>query len=367
MGHTVPCPGSLQVQAPLPDEETEDAKEGNAVHWVSDSCLKGIRSDWKGAYPHTYIGAEAPNGIIITGEMAEGANLYVGYAMKLIQKVGGLNSFVSESRLAMSGVHPDLWGDADLDLLDGREKTAYILDLKYGFKAINIFEHWQTICYHIGQAHKYGPEVLKFVTAIVQPRAFHPLGPIRTISYNLEELSAYAVKIKAAIVEALSSGPRLITGEHCYQCKGLYLCPAKRESAAASVDIIRGISIQNPTSEQLGQELTVLNNAEREVKQRKGALMSQAEARIHNGEFIPGWEMGIGRSGNRVWTLPPEQVQALGKSEGVNLLEDKPCSPAVAEKRGLSRTMTASFTKSSAGKQKLMPVDENLYTEAFKK
>ena len=70
----------------------------------------------------------------------------------------------------------------DFYLYDQAEKTLYVTDLKYGYEIVEPFENWQALAYAAGVAALPGMVPDKVVITIVQPRAPHRRGPIRTWS-----------------------------------------------------------------------------------------------------------------------------------------------------------------------------------------
>ena len=70
MGVIRHCPGSLTMSMGIPEPERDEDKEGTAVHEVGAHMLKGGMVSASG-----YIGKTVSNGVVITDEMAQRAEL----------------------------------------------------------------------------------------------------------------------------------------------------------------------------------------------------------------------------------------------------------------------------------------------------
>src|SRR5690606_12070263 len=66
---------------------------------------------------------------------------------------------------------------------------------------------------------------------IVQPRAYHPDGSIRSETMPVEELLAFSVELMDAARETLKPDAALQVGDHCRFCKAKPICPAYRAEA----------------------------------------------------------------------------------------------------------------------------------------
>lgn len=69
----VACPGSRKLEAMFPQEETIESREGDAAHWAAAQMLAGVAVS---------IGMAASNGVLLTDEMIEGAEMYAEHILK---------------------------------------------------------------------------------------------------------------------------------------------------------------------------------------------------------------------------------------------------------------------------------------------
>src|SRR3546814_2922085 len=130
-GRWVNCPASPRIEAPFPDVESEDAKEGTAAHWVAAQVLGGHMQ------LEELTDRAAPNGVIVTGEMVEHVESYIA-------AVGTPAVVEQELPTAIPGVET---GTPDARRVVG--PNGYIWDLKYGYGIVEVRDWWQ----EIGRAH----------------------------------------------------------------------------------------------------------------------------------------------------------------------------------------------------------------------
>jgi hypothetical protein len=127
-----------------------------------------------------------------------------------------------------------LTGTADLIFVDAEDIT--VADLKYGRGVVEAVDNTQMICYLIGAVYKYGRRK-SYRLAILQPRAWHKDGVIRTWSLSDKTLREWEDKVKVAIAGSYDSKSLAIAGDWCqHYCKALGRCKA---AARKSLDLFR--------------------------------------------------------------------------------------------------------------------------------
>ena len=66
---------TMTLQHGLPDKP-EDTADGTAAHWVCSETLLSFKDNSESVrLPHSFVGEIAPNGVVITEEMADGAQM----------------------------------------------------------------------------------------------------------------------------------------------------------------------------------------------------------------------------------------------------------------------------------------------------
>lgn len=340
-------------------ERNQDAKEGDTAHEVAAKTLRRTGA--------LIEGATASNGVIVTDEMIDAADMFV-------QEVGKIScsQIYVEDRVDNSFVHPDNWGTPDVWGLNnlGSNWYLHILDFKFGHKFVDAFENWQCLDYAGGVLSR--PEFRNldwakgFITiTIVQPRNFHPEGPVRKWTIPAIKLNTYLQIIRDMATEALGPNPRTIPGPECRDCRGRHQCVALHMTTGAIVDFVGNSNPVNLPASAVGIELRALHRAEALLTARISGLEEQAKASIKRGERVNFYslEQGFGRE---KWKMDAATVIATGAALGINL--GKPpeaITPAQARKAGISEDITAAMAGRDKGELKLIPQDAEKARKVF--
>ena len=315
------CAGSYELVRHYPEEEEgQAAKEGTAAHWVAERLL----TDGE-AVP---VGTIAPNGIAVTEEMTEGAELYVRTVRRLVP-IGGM----VEQRIN-TGLHPDCWGTPDFASIDA-DYVIHIVDYKFGHRFVDEFENWQLIAYAWGvvsTTHPSADEDTDVSLTLVQPRCYDRRGPVRTWRLTVGELREYAKRARAHLA-AVSQGElrECVTGSHCYECPARRGCSALQQAGYLACDIVGQPEPLDLPPDALGLELAYLQRAADLLKQRIAGLEEQATATLQAGTAVPGWHLQRGQGRER-WK-PGIDVDSLGKLYGIELTKTEPITPTQARKK----------------------------------
>lgn len=343
----VKCPGSVPLSAQFPDTDGEEAKEGDAAHWLASEWLR------KGVMPPDIV---APNGVVIDEEMREHV---AGYVAFIRAEAGGNLTLALEERIEIPAIHPDCFGTPDATWTVPR--VLHIVDFKYGHGYVEAFENWQMLAY----AARDLPEDWVVAIAIYQPRSYHRDGPIRRWRYPAGELETYVASLRSAAHEAMGNNPATVVGPHCKHCPARHVCKALQASALDALETVSDATPAELTPLALSVELKLLRRAEADISARLAGLEAQAMAAIQSGTLVPGWAIEH-TTGREEWTVPAAQIFSLGTIAGVNLAKDpQPITPAQARKAGIDADMVAQFCQRKPGTAKLAPLDVNAARKAF--
>lgn len=354
--------GCWALDRTYPDtSDPEASEEGTAAHEVAFRLARDGHV--------STIGELMPNGVAVTREMIDGAILYQNY----IREVAGpnvLNIHYEESMRIPCLDLTDCGGTPDAWFQKIAERELHVIDYKFGHAPHEPFEHWQLLAYAIGICELPGVRggIQRVTLHIVQPRAYHMGDPCRSWSLSLASLEKYRERIKARIIEANNGVADTNTGAACSTCNARHACTALRVSAARAMDYSY-LSVPDdmpPTA--IGVEMSMIDTALDRLKSRRSGLEAQALAAIRGGKIVPGWAIKHG-SGREKWTVPPDQVRALGELFGADLMNaPEPVTPNQA--RGLltgkvDLTMLAGMTERPKGEPKLVVEDLTVAARVF--
>src|SRR6185295_7623021 len=248
------CPGSLALSLSLPRTariEREAAAWGTACHQIAERCLR------KGLDAATFWGEEETSGrftFTVDDDMANTAQVYVDYCRALARDA---DWFDIEKQFSLENLKPpfDSGGTADFTAYTERIKQLEIVDLKGGKGVVvDVHENGQLRSYAIGGLLAYpGVDVDTVKTTIIQPRAPHTDGIIRSETFHVVELIDWTTDLLKAMAladEALNAleatqGNTVLKDEwrdkylrpgKCQFCPAEGVCPALRNDAQSVID-----------------------------------------------------------------------------------------------------------------------------------
>lgn len=326
----VRCHYAPTIEAAFPSPERPENLEGEAAHWVAAQAVQGF---------HIPVGTLAPNGIAVTQEMVEGAALVVG-------AMGGAMPAI-EQRIDIPLTQN--FGTPDYFAWRSRERLC-IWDYKYGHEYVEVFENWQLIDYAAGiLADVGGIEDQRIVVefCIIQPRSYHRDGPVRYWKVRASDLRPYFNKLERAAELCRAPFPRATPSpEACKNCSGRHACEALQREAYSSAGRSQVGAIVEMSPEALGLEARTLSDAATLLQARLSGLQAEIEAHLQAGRAVPHWKMEQ-TSGRLEWSVPVEQVVAIGDMMGKDLR--KPAAAITPTQSKLPPEILASVTTRKPG------------------
>jgi len=326
------CEGSVQLEARYPEQEEDpSAAEGTAAHHYGAETL--LCRD---------PGTVAPNGVVLTDEMRDGAQMWIEDVLSI---EAGANPLHVEQRVYMPRIHAEAFGTPDTWLYVPERGTLYVWDFKFGHGVVEHFENWQLIAYVCGILDLLGidgrnDEHLWVDMRVVQPRAYHREGRVRSWRVRASDLRGYFNRLHLAAHAAMKPGARTVTGPYCLHCKAAANCETLRKAITHAADWLEGSSPEELDATEAAYELELLEHIATLVKARLQGREADVEARIKRGETVPGWclENTFGR---KAWKEgDDENVLILGDLLELDLRKpEAPITPtqalALAKKKGV--------------------------------
>ena len=195
------------------------AAEGNAAHEASEHTLK------LGLNPSDSVG-QVFNDHVLTPVMAEHITVYTNH-IRSLRALNPIAKSMIEGKVFMSSVAPDIFGTGDHIMIAG--DTLYIDDLKYGFVVVDEEDNAQCAHYAVSalDTFKLWFKIKKVICTIIQPRADHVKGSIRSHEYTIEELMVWRDKFVEGIAAARKPDAPRVAGEHCRYCPVRGTCRAR--------------------------------------------------------------------------------------------------------------------------------------------
>lgn len=359
----VKCTGAPQMWAQFPArEDTSSSMEGTAAHWVVAELCAGRA---------TPVGTLAPNGIAVTQEMREGAEMFCD-AIPPEQFLPG-GSLQVESAVTCPNIHDQCYGTPDARYISAH--CISVLDYKFGHGFVDEFENWQGIAYIAGvlvMHPQFDDQSMFFEFTIVQPRCFDAGGPVRTWRGKVSDLRAQINILRMAARRAMGEdgvdAPALTTGSQCRYCQAVVHCPASQRATSSALAVSQIVTPSPMSPESMSMMLRYVNDAMGTLKAMQGGLVIEAESIIRSGERVPGFDLTAGR-GKTEWNKPIEEVIALGSIFGLDVSKQGVITPiqasALFKKNGVDESVIKEYSSSTSGALKLVQTDDSVMRRIF--
>lgn len=303
------CPGSVALLDALamPDtDEPEWTAEGTAMHEAAAHLLTTGAETWE-------IAGQEFHGIVIDAEMGMAIALYVDHVRPLMEDT---NTFGVELRAASPETHAQMFGKADLWAIAHR--SLIVRDLKGGVGiVVEAYRNPQIMYYsfltidHLERERGYVFDDGMLVDlGIVQPRAFHPDGPIRTWETTVGEIKEWVRTTLVPAMDRTAIDNTLTPGEWCRFCPAKLICPMLQGLFEALVKI-NPAQVINWSDEALDRSYKLLPAA---IFAKK-AIEEEVFRRANNGVHFESGKL-VNKKANRVWKEGASTLAAAEFGEG---------------------------------------------------
>lgn len=216
------CPASIQMSEGTEPIVSAAAQEGTRAHECLEAFLLGGKRDLKRVETKLFKDGYPTQMIILAHDSAhEIWGIRPPKSEKLI-----------ESKSFCTHIHPELFGTVDCAFVE-HFGTLHIIDFKYGRMPVEVKENTQLICYAIGIAHKFDYDFESVKLTVVQPRANHADGFVRSWGMPIEKIFDWEKIFIDGIQKTEQSDPDFNSGSHCY------FCPAKKKCFAYDEEAVR--------------------------------------------------------------------------------------------------------------------------------
>lgn len=309
------CPGSVARSEGAPDTSSYYAQEGTAAHELLETSLREMNPPSK--YMGTKIAVKGNEGeddvwFTVDDDMVDAVTVAYDYVVDFLTKNPSAK-LIAERKVnpgLMMG-RDDNYGTCDISLILPTKLTT--LDYKHG-KGIVVEANGnkQTMDYSIGALAEIPPNeralITEVETGIIQPRAAHPDGPIRTVVYSIETVYKWLMYFTTCANATDQPNAPLISGEsQCRWCKGKVNadgpCPALEDKTLEVFDSVNLPAVEqqvlrNP--EQLKvEEINLIDDMGDIITAFIEAVRGYKLKQMKAGVEFPGSKLVNGKQGNR--------------------------------------------------------------------
>jgi hypothetical protein len=219
------CPGSVELAALCPPSpETPQAKQGTEAHLCLEMFLKNGQE--KMLSTGVFLREQGhPVEMVVHAESAARA------IWKFTPKGAEL---LAETRSELFHIDKEMHGTTDATIIE-HFSTLHVIDFKYGKFPVEAENNSQMMAYAIGLAHKFDYNFEQVICTIIQPRAYHEKGPVRSWFTTIENLLEWNERFKKGVKLAKRKDAPFKSGEHCF------FCPAKKECFVYTPDDTKSV------------------------------------------------------------------------------------------------------------------------------
>jgi hypothetical protein len=290
------------MNARYTESNTAESEEGTAAHWVMSQLLAG---------PQVAEDTLSPNGVTVTGEMIEGAELVRDVVRERIPTLGWGLLHVEET-LNIPAIHPDCFGTPDVWAYDEAARNLEIVDYKFGHRFVDEYFNAQGLLYMLGIIGTLPSIPTSVSFTIVQPRCFYRGEPVRTHTYYINHATPYLSAIREAAERAYHAQPTATTGAHCEHCPGRHTCPTLQKAAYSDAETSTDQQPVKLTPQAAALELRMLERALLRLTARVEGLRESTAANLRAGAQVPYYKLEAAR-GRRKWIVSPEELLKVAK------------------------------------------------------
>ncbi len=208
------------------------ATEGTVAHRLAEICLHSNED------AIAYVGEmfEADDRyIIVSQDMAKAVQVYLDHIRETCKNEFGTNkSFLEiEKEFTLKGLDPEAFGTNDACLHVPFHKL-FVWDYKHGKGVVVEIKFNKQLLYYALGALEGKTDIDEVQLFIVQPRAPHKDGVIRTKTYSVEKLKLFEIELREKIKVTKNPDAVRKGGDWCKFCDAYKIC------SEAKKDIWRG-------------------------------------------------------------------------------------------------------------------------------
>ena len=365
------CPASVKATAGIKSVSSSYAAEGTVAHHVLEGALldgKFNAANYIGEIIDVEIEGK-DSSLIVTKEMANAVQVCLDFVRPICEEA---DDWHPEQQVTLELYGADsCYGTADFTAVVRMAGRIILVDYKHGAgQLVEVVDNPQLKIYGLGGLLKIGPGtgITHVQTTIVQPRAPHPQGPIRSHTYTVAELMDFGAEVLDAIEACEADDPPYVPGEHCKWCGIEHSCGARAKAIAGDIVVVvnemsDGMILTIDEQERFLQRIEQLG-----LEDFVGALRAAVHKHIEDGGTSERYKL-VPKRASRVWLKDESQtiaalkpLLAKKKASTIDLYNAELKSPSQVESvvgKGVeARAIIAGLTTSVSSGTNLVSIDD---------
>lgn len=313
------CPGSANMEKDIPSQSSSYADEGTAAHELGETCL--LKGDNPEDYRGEVIVVEKDGGprreFTVDGDMISAVEIHVDHCRPLMGR------HMVEHKFALPFLGEGEKGTSDFTAL--HNKILHVVDYKHGKGVpVDAIGNIQGLCYGLGAAKEFQHDDWHTLRiTIVQPRAYHDDGVVRSWDVPRSELFDYLMQFAAAAKATEDPNAPLNVGKWCQFCKAKVNCPAQLDFAQKTLEMDFAEPTSKPVPPQLLSDEMILDlvfNRIKLIEQWCQTIKDYAQKKAEAGEPIKGSKLVYTRA-VRMWKDKEQAEKVLAEKFGDQIYE----------------------------------------------
>ena len=304
------CTGSIRMIEGIPNVDTVYTREGTAAHTLLEKCL-----DMR-VGPEVFLDTEF-HGVAVTEDMIEAVQIAVDY-VRTICAAHEDGALALEKRFSLASLHPPapMFGTSDINIFLPSERHLHVIDYKHGVGyAVDAMGNPQLRYYGLGallEGEYSSEQVEKITLTIIQPRAAHPDGIIRSETISFTELFEWSGELMAKADETMQPDAPLVTGPWCRFCRASAQCPArlKDAQALARVEFASPDVVPPPVETLTMPELLLVMEKAPAIEAWLKDIRTHIENTLIAGGEVPGYKI-VAKRAMRKWADEGQTIAFL--------------------------------------------------------
>ena len=358
------CPGSVRLSKGIPSTSSPAAVEGTQAHYVCEQALLC------GKDAEFYVGEclvePVVGDFIVPEDMAPHVQKYLDFVRGFENKNTTL--FI-ENRVSLEKVWKGMFGTTDAIIVE-QFGALHVIDFKYGINPVEVEENEQLMFYGLGSLLANVDSCVESVHLhVVQPRAIHPNGPIRSWETTPERLMDFGKELRRAGKETEKPDASLKSGTWCQYCPAAGTCPEYHDASVANAMIeFEGNEMKTPSADQLTPEQ--INRIITNKKMIEGflkAVEARALTDMMEKKKIEGLKIVRGRS-TRYWIKDEDKIENDLCERGVDFsdIHELKMKTITKMEKEFGKEITLGLTEKSEGKLTVAPIGDRRKEVEFK-
>lgn len=303
------CPGSIPRSVGKPNRGSIYAAEGTVAHGLGEDLIRGKITKSALYDREGEIVKCGEFDVVISDEMIEGAILYFDTLAEVLKEFSAVEKpapvvWKCEEPIHLLSVDEDAWGTCDFAIWRKGDRLV-IVDFKFGQRLVDAVNNKQMMYYAVGMMDVAAGWAFDEVELkIVQPRARHADGPVRSWVIKPAQLKQFAAELKEKIALTRSPNAPVAAGDWCKYCPAAGECSEQYKTIQAGVHADFGV-IPNGAIEPTAEAIRLLPSVdtlsldavgkalayEDIVLAWFGALKDRARASLEAGVAVPGHKL----------------------------------------------------------------------------